>query len=100
MEIKIKKVHPKAVIPHFMSKGAACFDLTVTEVVEYNSYGDSNKVLIKFGISSEIPEGYKMVILPRSSFTHKGWVMANTPGQVDSKINLVKSIWHSIFVKR
>ena len=82
VEVKIKKLEAGADMPQQMSKGAACFDLVVNDVEFTNK--DYNKVILKFGISVEIPEGYKLVIVPRSSFTHKGWVMANTPGQVDS----------------
>lgn len=78
--LKIKKLHPNAVIPKYANNHAACFDLTVTEI-EYIPYG---KAIIKFGIAVEVPEGYKLVIVPRSSFTHKGYVMVNSPGQVDS----------------
>lgn len=78
--IKIKKVHKDAKIPKYMTEGAACFDLVATEI----EYLDPNKVIVKFGIAVEVPVGYKLVLQPRSSFTHKSWVMANSPGQIDN----------------
>lgn len=78
--IKFKRLHPKAQIPQYQSDGAACVDLVITEI----DYIDENKVTVKFGFSAEIPDGYKVVVQPRSSFTHKGWVMQNSPGQIDS----------------
>jgi dUTP pyrophosphatase len=55
-------------------------DLVATEI----EYLEENKVIVKYGFSTEIPEGYKVFIMPRSSFTHKGWAMQNSPGVVDS----------------
>src|SRR5687768_10101794 len=78
--IKFKRLHEKAVIPQYQSHGAACVDLVATEI----EYIDENKVIVKFGFAAEVPEGYKVNIQPRSSFTHKSWFMANTPGCIDS----------------
>lgn len=78
--IKFKKLCDKAVIPKYQTTGAACVDLVATEI----QHLDENKVIVKFGFSAEIPEAYKVLIQPRSSFTHKSWIMANAPGVVDS----------------
>jgi len=78
--LKFKELHPNAVIPQYGSHGAACVDLVVTEI----EYIDEDKVELKFGFSAEIPDGYKVYLMPRSSFTHKGWVMQNSPGVIDS----------------
>jgi dUTP pyrophosphatase len=78
--IKFKRLHKNAVIPQYATTGSACVDLVATEI----DYIDENKVTVKFGFSAEIPESYKVNIQPRSSFTHKSWIMANSPGQVDS----------------
>ncbi len=78
--IKIKKLHPKAVIPQYMTPGAACMDLVATEI----EYIDEHKVVVKYGFATEIPQGFKAIVTPRSSFTHRGWIMANSPGIVDS----------------
>lgn len=79
MKVHIKKLHKDAVIPQFATKGAACMDLVATDMkVE----GDS--VVYRFGFATAIPEGYKACFAPRSSFTTKGWVMANSPAQIDS----------------
>jgi len=80
MKIKIKKLHPQAKIPLKLTKEAACADVYATEIIKQDSY----KVTIKLGFSTEIPTGYKGIIVPRSSFTQKGWVMQNSPAQIDS----------------
>lgn len=79
MKIKLKKLNKIAEIPRQGSKYAACFDL-VASSIEHND----NIVKVGYGIALEIPEGYKAVIVPRSSFTGAGWVLANSPGQIDS----------------
>ena len=78
--IKFKKLHDKATLPEYATPGSACVDLVATEII----YEDENKVTVKFGFASEIPEGYKVHLKPRSSFTHRGWVMQNSPGTIDS----------------
>lgn len=78
--IRFTKLDEKAVVPRYGDSGAACFDLTVTRI---DHFGD-NKAVLHFGLAVEIPEGYKLLLVPRSSFTHKGWLMANAPGQIDA----------------
>lgn len=78
--IKFKRVHPDAVIPQYATPGSACVDLVATEV----EYLEEDKVVVKYGFCTEFSEGYKVIVKPRSSFTHKGWVMQNSPGVVDS----------------
>jgi len=78
--IKFKRIHKNAVIPQYATPGSACVDLVATEII----YEDENKVTVKYGFAAQIPDGYKVLIQPRSSFTHKSWVMANSPGQIDS----------------
>ena len=80
MRIKIKKLNENAVVPVYATKGAACADVVATEIIKQDSYN----VTVKLGFATEIPEGYKGVVVPRSSFTQKGWVMQNSPAQIDS----------------
>lgn len=78
--IKFQRLHDDAVIPKYATPGSACVDLVATDI----EYVDENKVVVKYGFATEIPEEYKVFVMPRSSFTHKGWVMQNSPGVVDS----------------
>jgi dUTP pyrophosphatase len=78
--IKFKRLHTNAVIPKYETHGAACVDLIITEI----DYQYENFVTVKFGFSSEIPEGYKVHLQPRSSFCQQGWIMQNSPGIIDS----------------
>jgi len=80
MNIKIKRLHEDVKLPTRGSTEAACFDLYAYDI---NSLKD-NVMEVSYGISLEIPKGYKAVIVPRSSFTGLGWIMANSPAQIDS----------------
>jgi dUTPase len=54
MEIKIKKLHPFAVIPQYATTGASGFDLVAVEDV---SLMPGETKLIPIGLAFEIPEG-------------------------------------------
>lgn len=81
MKIKIQKLHKNAVIPQIATAGAACVDVVATEI-EY--VPGTNEAIVHLGFATEIPEGYKACIAPRSSFTKFNWVMLNSPAQLDS----------------
>lgn len=77
--IKFKRLHKDAVIPQYQTSGAACVDLVATEIIL-----GSDTATVKFGFAGEVPESYKVLLQPRSSFTNSGWVMANSPGVIDA----------------
>lgn len=82
MEIQIKKAQKDAIIPKYARKGDAGVDMhsTTRGVI---LPGES--VLIKTGISAEIPEGYEVQIRPRSGLALKhGITVLNSPGTIDA----------------
>lgn len=80
-KIKWKKLSPNFSLPVKATEEAACYDAFVNTITfEHNT----NSVVYGLGFSTEIPKGWKGVIVPRSSFTKGNWVMLNSPGQVDS----------------
>lgn len=79
MKVKIKKLHPDAVVSKYSKRGDAGLDLTVTEIAEYNEYFET-----KFGIAIEIPEGYVGLMFPRSSITTTNLILKNSVGVIDS----------------
>ncbi len=82
MEIRVTKLDPRAVIPEYMSAGAAAFDLTVIEdaIVPPHTF-----VALRTGLGFGIPEGHVMLILSRSSTYKKfGVILANGVGTIDS----------------
>lgn len=83
VQIKIKKLHPGAMLPEYKtlhSAGAdiyACLDREV-------SIGATEIILIPTGFSMEIPEGYEAQIRPRSGLAVKGISVPNAPGTIDA----------------
>jgi len=59
MKIRLKKLHPNAVIPTYATDGSGAFDLTAISK-QGQVYGT--------GLAFELPKGYHMLILPRSGF--------------------------------
>lgn len=84
MNINIKRINEKAIIPTRGSEYAAGYDLyaCVDKVVQIKPH---ETVKIGTGLSIEIPDGYYGDIRPRSGkATKEGLRPANTPGTVDS----------------
>lgn len=82
MQVKIRKLNDKAVIPSYAKQGDAGMDLTCTEIVEVNEKG-YGYVEYKTGLAFEIPEGHVAILLPRSSVSKTGLIQA-TSGVIDS----------------
>lgn len=85
--IKFKRIVESAEVPAYKTDEAACMDLTITSIeyaLDDKGKQQLDKVIVKYGFSTEIPPGYKAVIEPRSGFTHKEWFLANSPCQIDS----------------
>ncbi|PAF49826.1 deoxyuridine 5'-triphosphate nucleotidohydrolase [Helicobacter sp. 12S02232-10] len=82
MKVKIKKLHPDAIIPKYHTQGAAGFDFCALE----NSIILAGKIgLIKTGLSVSMEEGYELQIRPRSGLALKHCVsVLNSPGTIDS----------------
>jgi dUTP pyrophosphatase len=85
MKVKIKKLHPDAVLPKYGKPGDAGIDLTATEI-EFKELTDSFPLIavVKFGISIEIPKGYVGLLFPRSSVFKTNAILSNSVGVVDS----------------
>jgi dUTP pyrophosphatase len=81
IELKIKKLHPNAVIPCYAKAGDAGMDLVAISE-EWNK--DSTMVTYDTGLSLEIPEGYVGLLFPRSSVSKTTLNLANSVGVIDS----------------
>lgn len=83
-QIKIKKLHDKAVVPSYGTAFSAGADLyaSLQEAVVIEP-GDT--FLVHTGIAMEIPEGYAGLIYARSGLaTKKGLAPANKVGVIDA----------------
>jgi dUTP pyrophosphatase len=81
MQIKFKKLHPKAVIPTRAHDTDAGYDLTCVSV-ERSINGDM--LVVDTGIAMEIPEGWYGAVMPRSSISKTGLMLSNSCGTIDS----------------
>ena len=80
MKVKIKKLHPPAVIPTYAKSGDAGLDFVATKVISEETYS------ITFGtdIAVEIPEGFVGLVFPRSSIRKYELNLSNSVGVIDS----------------
>ena len=64
--MKIKQLHPEAILPMYATSGASAFDVFAYEPVEwqYNHFGWT--AVIKTGLAFEIPQETGLFILSRS----------------------------------
>lgn len=82
MNIKVKKLHPDAVIPQYMTPGAAGFDLYA---VEECIISPGERAKLPLGLSFEVPEGYVLYICMRSGISLKTSLrQSNGIGVIDS----------------
>ena len=84
MELKIKKLSDKAIMPIRAHKSDAGLDLTATSITsEINECGQF--ILVYHSdIAVEIPEGYVGLLFPRSSIAKKSILFTNSVGVIDS----------------
>lgn len=78
MEVKIKKLHPEAVIPSYSKVGDCGMDLTAVsfeKTANYFEYGT--------GLALEIPAGFVGLLFPRSSIANQSLALCNAVGVVD-----------------
>lgn len=79
IHVKIKKLHPDAVIPRYAIDGDVGMDLTCIsfEVDDYGNY------MYGTGLSMEIPKNYAGFIFPRSSISKYSLSLSNAVGVID-----------------
>ncbi len=82
INVQIKKLNEKAVVPEYQSKEAAGFDFHAIETTVLNP---GERALIATGLSVALSYGYELQIRPRSGLAFKyGITVLNAPGTVDS----------------
>jgi len=82
IKIKIKKINPEAIIPHYAHEGDAGMDVYSCEDSILNP---DERRLISTGLSFEIPRGFEIQIRPKSGLAlNNGITILNTPGTLDS----------------
>ncbi len=82
MQLKIKKLYHKAIIPKYQTAGAACFDLhSMDSAVIMPGEAET----FSTGLAVEIPAGYVMLVYSRSGSGFKNGIrLCNSVGVIDS----------------
>lgn len=82
LSLKIKKLHPDAVVPKYATPGAACFDLVS---IDEMAIGAGAAHTFRTGLAFEVPPGWAMMVYSRSGHGFKHGVrLANCVGVIDS----------------
>lgn len=104
IQVKVKKLHPSAIIPAYQSAESAGFDLHALEAYILESHA---RMCIRTGLAFEIESGFEIQVRPRSGLALKNGIsVLNTPGTIDSDYRgeiLVILINHSnepFYIKR
>ena len=79
LKIKIKKLDENAIVPAYANPGDAGMDIYATSKKVFDDYIEYGT-----GLSFEVPEGYVMLIFPRSSISNKDLILSNSVGVLDS----------------
>ncbi|MDT8420574.1 MAG: dUTP diphosphatase [Desulfuromonadales bacterium] len=82
--VQIKRLHPDAIIPRYMTELAAGLDIHALppETIELQP---GERCLVPTGIAMAIPPGFEVQVRPRSGLAVKhGVTLLNTPGTIDA----------------
>lgn len=90
IQVKFKKVTDDVKMPIKGSKYAACYDVYAHDITS----NTNNKVVVGLGFKTEIPVGYKGIIVPRSNLTKYDWVLNNSFGVIDADY---RGEWKAVF---
>lgn len=82
--LKVQRVHAKAQLPIYMTRGAAGADVSAC-LDEGMELAPMQRVAVSTGLALEIPQGYEVQVRPRSGLAlKKGLTVVNAPGTIDS----------------
>lgn len=82
--LKVKLLNHRAKLPFYVSKGAACFDISAS--IEKNIYvAPFESEIINTGLAVEIESGYVLLLFSRSGHGFKNGIrLSNCVGIIDS----------------
>lgn len=79
VDVKIRKVHPNAVLPERAHSTDAGMDVTAISMEMTEDYIEYDT-----GLQFQLPAGYVMLIFPRSSNSKKDLLLCNSVGVLDA----------------
>jgi len=92
LKIKLQKTTEDARMPIKGTADAACYDVYAHSITS----SENGKINVGLGFKTEIPKGYRGVIVPRSNLTKFRWVLNNSFGVIDSDY---RGEWMAIFTQ-
>ena len=92
LKIKLQKVTEDAYMPVKGSEHAAAYDVYAHNITS----SENGKVKVGLGFKTEIPKGYRGILVPRSNLTKFRWVLNNSYGVIDSDY---RGEWMAIFTQ-
>lgn len=85
MELKVKKLRKKAIVPQYATEGSAGLDLSVCIDMDTVLLEPHKTTMVGCGLAFSIPKGYVGLVYIRSSVGAKqGIILANQVGVIDS----------------
>ena len=83
--LKVKKLHPDAILPTYATAGSACFDLYSIDAGKVGGSQGRCTLRLRTGLAFEVPPGHVMQVFSRSGHGFKyGIRLANCVGVIDS----------------
>ncbi len=77
MKVRIKRIDKNLPLPEYKTAGAVAFDLAARISIEIMP---KTVVCVPLNVVIELPEGYMLLIAPRSSLHKRGLMLANSVG--------------------
>ncbi len=97
MKVKVKKIHPNAVIPKYSREGDAGLDLVAVD----KALTPEGKWIYDTGLAFEIPKGFVGQVFPRSGIFKKSQRLSNSVGIIDSNFRgSIKFIFDGGYLNR
>lgn len=78
--VNIQRILPNTPLPEYQTPGAVGFDLAVQEG---GLLAPGERRLFPTGLVVEVPQGYALLVMPRSSNSKKGLMLTNSVGVID-----------------
>ena len=80
LKVRFKKKDESTKLPIKGSLNAACYDVYAHSIKAERP----DKIIVGLGFMTEIPPGFKGILVPRSSISKTPWFMANSMGIIDA----------------
>jgi len=81
MKINIYRIDKELPLPKYETAGAVGFDFICRETI---NIAPQSLALISANVIIEVPQGYMLAVVPRSSTPKKGLFLANSIGIIDN----------------